>query len=251
MDDRLKPLEIAKNLYREKYSDADCFLLCGSTVRGDDTPYSDLDIVILYKSLKNAKRESFVYKRWPIEVFVHDLETLNYFFEKVDGPSNCPSLPQMVREGILISKESKFSENVKKLANTFLDEGPQKTDSVGINKLRYAITDLVDDIRNPRNSNELMATGGKLLEVLSEFLFKVNGSWSGKGKWCSRELKNINQQLEKDFFRAFDLLFSAKDPSATISLCEKVLLPHGGFLFNGFCLDAPSSWKLPIKKLTD
>jgi hypothetical protein len=241
-----KPLDVAKELFQEKYSDADCFLLCGSVVRGEDTPFSDLDIVIIYESLANGRRESFIYNNWHVEIFVHDLETLNYFFEKMDRPTNCPSLPQMVREGILISNESHISIRAKELANAFFSKGPVLLDHSSLNRMRYTITDLVDDIRQARNNSELIASGSKLLEVLSEFIFRANKCWSGTDKWIPRRLIEIDSKLEKEFFSAFDHLFENKDSSAVIDLCEKILLPHGGFLFEGHNLDAPAEWKLPI-----
>ena len=60
--------------------------------------------------------------------------------------------------------------------------GPSQIDVMGLSNLRYSITDLVDDIKQPRNNNEFIATGSKLLEVHSEFTFRANQKWSGKGK---------------------------------------------------------------------
>lgn len=42
----------------------------------------------------------------PLEAFVHDPETRNYFFFEVDRPSGIPALPQMVLEGIEIPHSS-------------------------------------------------------------------------------------------------------------------------------------------------
>jgi predicted nucleotidyltransferase len=239
-------IEIARQLYEEKFSNADCFLLCGSTVRGDATKFSDLDIVIVYKKLEEARRESFVFNEWPVEIFVHDFETLNYFFEKVDGASNCPSLPQMVREGVIISEENILSKEVKSLAEKFFSKGPNKPTDLELLNLRYGITDLIDDVREPKNNFELISTGTRLFEVLSEFIFKTNNSYSGKGKWISRRIKEIDSDIHSRFFNAFEQLFVNKDSSEVISFCENYLAKHGGFLFDGHRLDAPSEWRLPV-----
>ena len=45
-------------------------------MRGQATETSDLDLVVVYERLEAAYRESFVHGGWPIEVFVHDPETL-------------------------------------------------------------------------------------------------------------------------------------------------------------------------------
>lgn len=116
--------------------------------------------------------------------------------------------------------------------------GPSQIDVMGLSNLRYSITDLVDDIKQPRNNNEFIATGSKLLEVHSEFTFRANQKWSGKGKWVSRRLLEIDSELESEFFSPLDRLFTNKDSSGVIELCEKMISPYGGFLFEGHNLDA-------------
>ena len=65
-------------------------------MRGEHTNTSDLDLVVLYTSIPNAFRDSYVFEGWPIEAFVHDYQTLHYFFKHVDKPTGEPSLMQMV-----------------------------------------------------------------------------------------------------------------------------------------------------------
>ena len=60
---------------------------------------SDLDLVVVFQKLENAYRESSRFDNWPVEAFVHDSETLNYFFQ-MDRVSGVPSLPNMVNEGV-------------------------------------------------------------------------------------------------------------------------------------------------------
>lgn len=50
-------------------------------MRGQGTPHSDLDVVVVLDSLPAAYRESLNQREWPVELFVHDRETLAYFFE--------------------------------------------------------------------------------------------------------------------------------------------------------------------------
>jgi len=65
-------------------------LLAGSIVRGEGTPHSDLDLVVIFDRLPNAYRESFYFGDLPVEAFVHDPETLNYFLFEVDRSSGIP-----------------------------------------------------------------------------------------------------------------------------------------------------------------
>lgn len=78
---RRDPVAVAKALLAERYPSAAICFLAGSVVRGYQTATSDLDIVVVFRKLPNAYRESLVWSEWPVEVFVHDTETLRYFCE--------------------------------------------------------------------------------------------------------------------------------------------------------------------------
>lgn len=85
MSDRI--IDVDRALQSEKrYRDATAVRAAGSLVRGEGTAYSDLDLVVVYARLPAAYRESFVFEGFPVEAFVHDPETLEYFFAEVDYP---------------------------------------------------------------------------------------------------------------------------------------------------------------------
>ena len=98
--------------------------LAGSLVREEGTPYSDLDLVVVFKRLPTAYRESFHFQGYPVEAFVHDPETLNYFFTEVDRPSGIPSLMQMVVEGVEVPDTTSPALRLKQLAESVLAMGP-------------------------------------------------------------------------------------------------------------------------------
>lgn len=240
-------IQAATKLYQERFLDADCFFLCGSTVRGEATKSSDLDIVIIYKNLPQARRESFYYQGWPVEIFVHDLETLNYFFQKVDGPGNIPSLAQMLNEGKLISKDGEVAQKTKQMAKAVIEDGPTKLEDSELNNWRYSITDLLDDIRAPRNPEELIASGVNLFDAMATLIFRTQNSFGAKGKWIPRRLDMIDSKLKESFYKSFQTLFTNHNPSEVIVFCEQYLNEHGGLLFEGHNLDAPKKWRLPLK----
>ena len=248
MKDRLSPLETARNLYQEKFSDADCFLMCGSVARGNHTKYSDLDLIVVYQDIKTASRDSIIYQGWPVEIFLHDLETINYFIQVADNAGNSPSLAEMITDGILISPENEISQQTKKIAKDYLEKGPRQLDQKNIEEYRYYITDLVDDMREPISSHELMATATKLYGTLTNFIFGTQQSWNASGKWTVRRLNKLSPELESKVFMAFDNLYQTKSANKIIELCEEVLAPYGGLHFEGFQSDAPEEWKLPLKQ---
>ncbi len=243
LSNRKSPEETAMQLFNERYQGAKCIFLAGSVIRGEHTQYSDLDIVVLYDKLEQAYRESFTFNEWPIEAFVHDPSTIKYFFEDFDVPSGFPSLIHMVSEGIVIPTASEFSNELKSTAKNLLQKGPEKLNGQSIENMRYFITNLIDDIRDPKNQKEAMGTASELYSTLANFYFRTNNLWSAKDKTIDRKLKVINEELSNSFFDAFNDIYKNNNSDKIIALTESILKPFGGFLFNGHKLEAPKDWR--------
>ena len=134
---------ITSEIHKTKYLQAKAIFLAGSMVRGEGTSTSDLDLVVVFDRLPYAYRDSYFYGKLPIEAFVHDPQTLEYFFRKVDRPTGFPSLPTMVSEGIEVPEANEFTDTLKRLANSVLNEDPPKWDEKDIANSRYGITDFI------------------------------------------------------------------------------------------------------------
>ena len=181
-----------------------------------------------------------MFEGYPMEAFVHDWRQWSTFFWEVDRPSGIPSLPQMVKEGIEIPGPSELSQKLKVIADRVLRAGPPALSKKEIDHKRYFITDLVDDIREPRNKYELLATGTQIFPLLADFFHRAQGLWSAKGKAIPRVLEKTDADFGKKFNDAFERLFREANPRFAIKLAEEILRPYGGFLFDGFKLDAPA-----------
>lgn len=114
----------AKTLVFAHPPNASVIFLAGSLVRGEGTSYSDLDLVVIFDKLPNAYRESMHFQNFPVEAFVHDPETLNYFLYEIDRPSGIPSLAHMILEGIEIPESNEMSQTLKELATSLIELGP-------------------------------------------------------------------------------------------------------------------------------
>ena len=238
-------IEITKEILRVKYREAEFAFLAGSIVRGEGTAFSDLDIVVIYKELPNAFRESFYFRNYPVETFVQTPETCNYFFE-TNAKTFVPSLAAMVAEGIEVPAKTDLSISLKHLANEYLS-CPPVISAEEIRDTRAWLTDLIDDIRAPRSKEELTATGTTLYAVLANFYLRTNGAWAAKSKSIPRALKKSNPDFQQRFGASFEQLFVAGETETIIKLTEELLAPHGGFLFNGLRLDASSDCRKPLE----
>lgn len=240
--DELKSL--ITRLHREKYPDADVIFLAGSVVRGEGTKTSDLDIVVAYESLPNAYRDSYFYGGWPVEAFVHDLETFKYFIQKVDAPTGVPSLAAMVSEGIELPSATALSHRLKEIASDSLRGGPAKWSAKDIDDSRYLISDLIEDLREPRSKSEMNAVAIQLYNAVSNHYFRSKGLWSAKGKTIPRRLHRIDALFAGKFESAFESVFAQGKTEGLIALADDLLSAHGGFLFGGHRLEAPEEWKI-------
>ncbi|HEX6183422.1 MAG TPA: nucleotidyltransferase domain-containing protein [Pyrinomonadaceae bacterium] len=237
---RVSPVEAARGFRQERYAGARVVFLGGSVMRGEATPASDLDVVVVYERLPNAYREAFIHEGWPVEAFVHDEETLERFFE-MDRQRGLPALMSMVGEGVEVPEPSEFSARWKRRALELLEAGPPPWDEEELTLRRYRLTDWVDDMRFPRSDDELLATGAYLYQDAAEFYFRVRGLWSAHSKTIPRRLRQADPDFAEKFIRAFDALFTEKRPEPAVALVEALLQPFGGFLFEGFHKEAPKS----------
>lgn len=93
--------QIAQEIVKEHFPNCMAAILAGSIVRGEGTPTSDLDLVVIDPAVPDAYRYSFYYNGRPVELFVHNLTSYKKFFD-ADCERGRPSLPQMVAEGVVM-----------------------------------------------------------------------------------------------------------------------------------------------------
>ena len=241
MNDRI--IDVARAIRLERYPDAAVVFAAGSLIRGEGTAYSDLDLVVVYAALPSAYRESFKSHGYPVEAFVHDRETLEYFFLEVDRPSGVPALPQMVVEGVEVPAPNDLSLALKQRAAALIAAGPPALDTEAEQRWRYAVTDLLDDLRDARSHDERVGTGARLYEQLADYYLRRQGLWSAKGKEIPRALRRTDPDLCARYCQSFDTLFKVGDVDSVIKLAEELLQAGGGPLFDGFRADAPPMWR--------
>jgi hypothetical protein len=243
-------IDIAQQIVATRFPRAVAAFAAGSLVRGDGTAYSDLDLVVVLPQLDSAYRESFLHNALPVEAFVHDPHTLHYFFFEIDRPSGIPALPQMVLEGVEIPGPTTESQSLKRLARSVIDAGPPPLTHDALTRRRYALTDILDDIRAPRSYAELVATGSQLFETLADLYFRSSGRWSARGKSIPRKLAAADGKIARLYDVAFEALFRESNPQLAIALAEEILASAGGLLFDGHRLDAPAAWREGATKKT-
>lgn len=234
---------LGERLRRTRYADAAALLVAGSVVRGEGTPASDLDIVVVYERLPQARRESFVFEGWPVEAFIHDPETMYHFFTEVDGPRGIPMLPRMVAEGIEAPGPTVLTRRLKAVADEVIAAGPPALSEQAVKWTRYLIADAMDDIRHAPTQEQKVAAGAALYGRLGDAWFRLRGAWSAQGKALPKAMRRADASFAARFAGAFGALFQYGETDALDAIAREVLAPVGGpFAFaEGYAQDAPPS----------
>jgi hypothetical protein len=223
-----EPVAAARAVVHEHYPSARWALLAGSVLTPDRTPGSDLDLVVLLDAREEVPhRRSLVWRGWPVELFVHDEESLAHYIA-TDLHRRQPSLPRMCATGVTVVGGDAGAENVRAECAAALAAGPAPLPQAELEKLRYGLTDLLDDLTHSRDIGEtaVIATGVWLRAA--QLALQHGGRWLGTGKWLLRELREFDPSL------AGRWLAARGDPAAVATLAREVLDAAGGPLFDGY-----------------
>jgi acetyl-CoA synthetase len=229
--------KLAARVLQVRYPEAQAGFAAGSFVRGGATGASDLDLVVLFAALPNAWRESFVFEGVPVDVFVHDPETLRAFMLK-DVEAGKPAMLTMLREARIVGPNPSAAAPLRAEAEATYAKGPPRFDDDEMNRWRYLISSRVEDLEDPRPWPEMVATGAWLHAVLADFILRANGRWAATAKWIPRALTAFDPDVEARFTAAFDGLFERRDVAPVIAFADELLAPFGGRLFAGYAAKA-------------
>lgn len=227
-------IDAAKKFIESHFPTSQAAILAGSVVRGEETSTSDLDIVVIHEQIPFEYRESLIQFGWPIEVFVHNQQTIRQYFQS-DCERARPSLPRMVAEGIPLIKHPVITA-LKQEANSLLRDGPPSWSLQTIENKRYFLTDALDDFIGSTNRGESLCIANTIGESLHEFVLRTNGHWVGSSKWIIRALKEYDQQFASEYVDAFEQFYRKDEKNPIVKLVDTVLDGHGGRLFEGFSM---------------
>jgi predicted nucleotidyltransferase len=239
-------IRITRQILDDRYPAAGVILLAGSLLRGEGTPYSDLDLLVIFDQIPHAWRESFEFQGYPVEAFVHDPETLNYFIFDASRTSKSPAMARMVLEGVEVPGPTEISQSLKRIAADLIASGPPELGDEDERWLRYSITNLIDDIRQPRSRDELVASGAELYGALANYYFRTKGLWPAVNKSIPRTFGKADPDLFSRFREGFDRLFADGLSDKVIMLAEEILKHRGGFLFDGYKQNASPDCRKPL-----
>lgn len=230
---RSDPIQVAIDLIDARFPESLAAFLSGSVVTGKATATSDLDIVVITTLEAAPFRESLVSGGWPVEVFVHTLESYARYFES-DAKDRIPCLPVMCATGIAIRNCGGIADLVRQHALDVIRKGPEPLALEEIERQRYMLTDMLDDFTGANDRAELLVIAPLLADIAATLILNVHNQWLGKGKWLIRVLKQFDPALEAQMVAALEHFYRHDCKEELAAFARTALDLAGGRVFEGF-----------------
>lgn len=234
----MQALEAAQRIVVERYPECLCAFLGGSVLRGEATPTSDLDLVIITERPQAPYRESFRAHGWPVEAFVHSPASCRRFYSS-DAQRRRPSLPMMCVEGVILRERDGLAASLRREASDLLSAGPPPLSAQEVLDARYGITDLIDDLTGSARPDESLFVAHELAVACVNLLLATHGRWTGAGKWVLRALERFSAESASQLLTALRATYAQEGCEGLVAFADAVLAPHGGRLFEGYRKSAP------------
>lgn len=229
----MEAITAAQSFLEAHFADSYTAFLAGSVVRGEATSTSDLDIVIITGRESAPYRQSFVWKEWPVEAFVHNRQSYLDFFES-DRREYEPTLQRMCLEGIVLRDHDGLAAQIKAEAKRQIDTGPDPLTPEATERLRYTVTDLLDDLLGSTRSDESLLIANDLAVASARLVLLHNRRWIGTGKWLVRALRDFDPALATRLASSLRQFYVEGQKETLIAFAEAALEPVGGRLFEGY-----------------
>ena len=221
-------LDVAKKVVADRHGQAIAAFWAGSLSRGEGTPTSDIDLVIVHPRLAHAWRDSFRVEGRLCETFVHDVDSLTVFYGK-DTERGVPTLMRMVAEGVsLIDGEA--CGRLQSDAQRLLVAGPPEWTRDEVDRSRYFANDLIDDLAGSDSADETRSIAATLFAHAFTHHRRMNGKWGATGKHVVRTLLREEGALGLAYLSAFEQVFVTADPTEVVHIVKEIYAPCGGLL---------------------
>ena len=229
---RLPGIEAAKRFVSEHFPNCNVAILTGSASRGEETPYSDLDILVISNDEPSAYVEAFYEYGWMIEILMHNRQSYKEFFKR-DCLRGRPSLPHMFATGVVLVDDGTATA-IQQEARLLLESGPPAWTEQDIKFARFMITNHLLDLEGTLQPVDAIFAVNELANALHELVLRANGYWIGKGKRIIRALEEYDPTLAKQFSDTFQDFFASGDVTQVINFADSILASYGGRLFEGY-----------------
>lgn len=229
-------VEIARQLVLERFPSAQAAWLGGSTADGSATAHSDLDVTVLLDGAPAPYRLSTIIDGQPVEFFVQTEQSLMRFCRD-DQDRRRPTTMRLVGSSQILVDRDGSGLRLQTLLHQMDLDGPRAADPGEVESMRYAVTDLLNDLDSARTVDEALTVATALFREAADLILAANRRWSGSGKWLLRELRRLDADLPQAFTaELLDGLRAAAtgDTRPLHDAAASILDAYGGAIFDGY-----------------
>jgi hypothetical protein len=226
----MEPVDVARAVLAERFDGVLAAFLGGGVLSAYRTATSDLDIVVLIPGPPAPFRESLRWRGWPVELFVHSPASIGRGFAR-DAARRKANLAKMCTDGVVLAGTDGIAGQILAQAQAVLAAGPAPLTDAELDRRRYGLTDLLDDLAGSQDPGETAVISWTVFTEAAELALLLAGSWLGGGKWLLRELRAVDPDLADGLIAAVQ---DRQRQSELVELAEQVLARAGGRLWDGY-----------------
>lgn len=224
-------VELAERFVAARFPNASIAVIGGSTGRGERTRTSDIDLLLIGDALlPGGAASTALTVEFDDEIFEVFAYTPSGFDEWAQRgiAEHRPVIVHMLVEGMRVRGGAEY-EQLRTDWAARLYEGPY-IDPHQLDVLRYAVTDVLDDLRDAIDPLERLVIAGVLFGRTAELMLLTAGKWIGTGKYLPRRLR----ELPEERVIALSAPYLRGDFDEMADAAEHELVAAGGRLQSGF-----------------
>lgn len=226
-------LETARTFISVHFPNCASALLFGSAARGDVSPRSDLDVLVVMPHDDKPYRASYDENGWFIEVWV---VSRGYAKATVRRPvqNQSPVALTAYAEGLILKDDQNFARSLQEKARAILKEGPPPLTSQDTDTYRYVMTDWLDDFLDTPEYDQAVLIAHDLTVKAAEFIVALHGCWIGERRWLYRALQGLDHPLAGQLMDKLAEFYKTGNKDGLVSHIEAILSLRGGRLYEGY-----------------
>lgn len=225
-----------RRLVDASFSDALTVIVGGSLIRGEGTPTSDADLLIVCTRADVPFRESLRFQGLPVEAFVHTVASYRAY-AAADCQGGNPTLPAICAEGVVVSDPGGLAAKLQSAARDLLREGPPPLTAAELDDHRYRLTDWLADLEGLSSSAPVGVRDfvvDALVPAFATFWLRRRERWTGTGKWLYRHLDTVDGVFAGRLAEAARMARCQGRAAALTTMVDEELAQCGGRLFAGY-----------------
>ncbi|MCD2197053.1 nucleotidyltransferase domain-containing protein [Actinomycetospora endophytica] len=169
-------------------------LVAGSVARGEDTPTSDLDLLVLLPGRPAPMRRTERIDGRVVEFFVHTEASFLGFVDR-EVPLRRSPLLHMGAHGLVIRDREGCMTRLRDLARARWSAGPPSLSDAELEDRRYRLTALLDDLADERDPVCLASLAAAAFPDVADLALASRRRWGGRGRWLARRLAEADASL--------------------------------------------------------